>query len=826
MFFRKSSSPNRLADLEQSLRPQSHHNKPHQKQRAQKEHCQEKHSQRKCEAKAFDFNESISLEYDGDSFAASLSYEASEQPYADPETVTSPWNNGGDAPTTPQSLSLEDTSTPLVTEAFHVESFGIAEPQSSYPAYPAAPVADVSTPEIPSPTLSTQAQWEEEAQGLATDNWGEPMPQAPSEYNQSPTMQQPVAEVKSMAVEPPTAQVPPAPATPVIPAVETPVTRQTYTSPTYPTHAQEYPTTISVNAAVVPDSETDISLLSAQSLEDEVGYQYPTQQDQSTSFGSPTPSPVFYDPDEGEVSTATALDDRAADAEAFEADIRAILSGEKSYEPQVSPVAEATAPQPAATSSPNPTPAPAQTAPVSQATSHSVFDQMASVVANPLDVGALSLEQQFSEFDRILDREARPVPVQPTVVPQKTAYASEVEVGDRQHNNEDLQPMVSKAFTVFEEPSCTKVYTQNLSNASDLNETNLAEPFVFLTSSIEKKRLPWFINEILQNNENQLVEDRKNQIMSESRKLLNFDNISLGPSVGDVFQAKNQWIGIRKSLFNFAKFDGLFGFNPNIRINGQFDSETYKKNNKDYSGENAIVFPSYWQLLELLKNRLSEAKIKFDDKIIANEIRGCVNGKPSKNEFINLIFYIMLGTETYRCPRWYVIAMMVLDLISAGKISWDNVFGERKNGKLHYWPPSTLSAVHNSQNPDNDGLATIQEEINVIVAWLNMVAPAAVSLNGNAWDLETVKNAIEFRIVKTDKMCEIQFSPPAKTVPTIDDPKAFPTLAAKPSPELVKSASPSSNPHRNSSNNNNNSTHIQVPTPSFQNPSKKDPKQK
>jgi hypothetical protein len=425
MFFRKSSSPNRLADLEQSLRPQPHPNRPHQKQNAQKEHCPDKHGQRKCEAKAFDFNESISLEYDGDSFGASLSYEASEQPYADPATVASPWNNSGDAAVTSQSLGLEDTSTPLVTEAFHVESFGIAEPQSSYPAYLAAPVADVSKPEIPSPTLSAQSQWVEEAQGLAADIWGEPMPQAPSEYNQSLAMQQPIAEVKSMEVKLTTAQMPSAPTTPVIPVVETPVTHQTYTSPTYPTYAQEYPTTISVNAAIVPDSETDVPLESAQSLEDEVGYQYPMQQNQSTSFGNSTPSPVFYDPDEGEVITATAFEDRAADAEAFEADIRAILSGEKSYEPQVSPVTEATAPQPAAPpSTPNPTPAPAQTAPVSQATSHSIFDQMASVDANTLDVEALSLEQQFSEFDRILDREARPVPLQPTVVPQETYGSS------------------------------------------------------------------------------------------------------------------------------------------------------------------------------------------------------------------------------------------------------------------------------------------------------------------------------------------------------------------------------------------------------------------
>jgi hypothetical protein len=103
------------------------------------------------------------------------------------------------------------------------------------------------------------------------------------------------------------------------------------------------------------------------------------------------------------VSTASAFEDRAADAEAFEADIRAILSGEKSYE------LEATAPQPAAPSSPNPTPAPTQTAPVSQAISHSIFDQMASVDANTLDVGALSLEQQFSEFDRIFESQNRPL---------------------------------------------------------------------------------------------------------------------------------------------------------------------------------------------------------------------------------------------------------------------------------------------------------------------------------------------------------------------------------------------------------------------------------
>lgn len=789
MFFRKSSSPNRLADLEQSLRPQSHHNKPHQKQHSRKEPCPDKHTQRKCEAKAFDFNESISLEYDGDAFGASLSYEASEHPYADPTTVTLPWHNGGEATTAPQSLSLEDTSTPLVTEAFHVESFGIAEPQSSYPAYLAAPVADVSKPEIPSPTLSAQAQWAEEAQGLAADIWGEPMPQAPSEYNQAPAMQQPIAEVKSMAVEPSTAQMPPAPATPAIPVVETPVTHQAYTPPTYPTYAQEYPTTISVNAAIVPDSETDVLLESAQSLEDEVGCQYPMQQNQSTSFGNSTPSPVFYDPDEGEVSTATAFEDRAADAEAFEADIRAILSGEKSYEPQAAPVAETTAPQSAAPSSPNPAPAPAQTAPVSQATSHSVFDQMASVDANTLDVGALSLEQQFSEFDRILEREARPVPVQATVVPQETAYAAEVEVGDRQYK--ELQPMVSKPFNTSEEPSYAKVDAQNLSNASELNETNLAESFGFgfdinkLESmptfpSIEKKNFAEFVELIVANGIN--VKENITSIRKSCTNILSFDVRSLGGAVGDIYQAHGQWIGIKRELFDFRSKEsnnGLFGIPSSINLNGKivninrfFDHERYQNDNKDkpYSGADAIVFPHYWEFLELLQHHIKP----FQDQNIANNIRSCLV-KPSQDVFINLIFLIIFGAETHRCTRWYVIAMMVLDLISGGKIKWDNVFGQRIQNQLVYWPPSTLTAVFNSKYFNNPDLATIQEENNVVEEWLKMVAPGAKMMDGR-WDAKTVKKAVETRIQSNGEIVKEAFQPIAKQAPQMTE---FPALGPK-----------------------------------------------
>jgi hypothetical protein len=125
----------------------------------------------------------------------------------------------------------------------------------------------------------------------------------------------------------------------------------------------------------------------------------------------------------GEEAEAGKLSTDAFDAEAFAADIEAILMGQP--EPLAQPpraasdstpspaqphphdvfdqIAQGKLPPPTSTPLPEP-PVPAEARPF--AYSHAIFDQMAEnmAYANSFDLGTISLEQQFDEFDRLLDQ--------------------------------------------------------------------------------------------------------------------------------------------------------------------------------------------------------------------------------------------------------------------------------------------------------------------------------------------------------------------------------------------------------------------------------------
>lgn len=119
---------------------------------------------------------------------------------------------------------------------------------------------------------------------------------------------------------------------------------------------------------------------------------------------SPQPVQALSDDDFDEFERGT-VRDRAADAEAFAADLAAILRGEKVYEPPVETPAEAPpAPkpqtQPASQSQ-------AQSVPPKKPNPHDIFDQMGRNMAHAtaFDLGTFSLEQRFDEFDRLLDKQ-------------------------------------------------------------------------------------------------------------------------------------------------------------------------------------------------------------------------------------------------------------------------------------------------------------------------------------------------------------------------------------------------------------------------------------
>lgn len=124
---------------------------------------------------------------------------------------------------------------------------------------------------------------------------------------------------------------------------------------------------------------------------------------------SPEEQPLRYTAPR--VESASAFDvipatGRAADADAFEADLRAILSGEKTYEPTQQQT------------SPTPPPVQNQEEQTTTANPHDIFDQggKSMAYANSFDLGTVSLQQRFDELDRLLDeQEKKSVPTVQTV---------------------------------------------------------------------------------------------------------------------------------------------------------------------------------------------------------------------------------------------------------------------------------------------------------------------------------------------------------------------------------------------------------------------------
>lgn len=128
----------------------------------------------------------------------------------------------------------------------------------------------------------------------------------------------------------------------------------------------------------------------------------------SPPIKAPEPVEALSDDDFDEFERAS-TEGRASDAEAFTADLASILRGEKVYEPpKETPVQTQSAPfsstpQPSA---PQPQSPPPPVTP-KQARPHDVFNQMGRNVshATAFDLGTFSLEQRFDEFDRMLDEE-------------------------------------------------------------------------------------------------------------------------------------------------------------------------------------------------------------------------------------------------------------------------------------------------------------------------------------------------------------------------------------------------------------------------------------
>ena len=213
--------------------------------------------------------------------------------------------------------------------------------------------------------------------------------------------------------------------------------------------------------------------------------------------------------------------------------------------------------------------------------------------------------------------------------------------------------------------------------------------------------------------------------------------------LGNIYQAKSFWLGFEKKALPQLQFAAEFrSINPKS-INTQFDSE----NPPQYNGTDALIllFPQYPDLYTLLLNKgILDGRDNQKDAALAEGIRQIIaqnlTTEPANDEKAELSYItclLMFGSETLRCRRWYCISLMILDLISAGKISWKQVFGPRQVGQQHYYPPSTNSAVNNSKSPQNSSLQTIEEENAVINLWLKLMSEG--QQYGRSWVISTIQ---------------------------------------------------------------------------------------
>ena len=320
-----------------------------------------KRKRRQEEARAFDWNESIELQYNSNAFdqgeEIELSYSSDAFPTATPEAMSF---------SAPNSFAseLEDESLPFEVEAFEVDEEVI-------------PVTKQVTPQ-PEMTLELEDEslpfeveaFEVDEEVIPVTKQVTPQPETTSQpeiTEDSPPKPMEVEPVKVTVVPP--SEIPLRPASPV-----------------------KQPTTVE-------------SISDQQELSDSGAF----AADLQAILNEPTSVEPISDQEE------------LSDAKAFAADLQAILNGEKTYDSEqqqvvsTSPTAKPAPPtshphdifDQGKTANSTPPQQPAEPETPSMSRSHAVFDQMGKNMAHATDFDQgtvnLALEQTFDEFDRILD---------------------------------------------------------------------------------------------------------------------------------------------------------------------------------------------------------------------------------------------------------------------------------------------------------------------------------------------------------------------------------------------------------------------------------------
>jgi hypothetical protein len=126
----------------------------------------------------------------------------------------------------------------------------------------------------------------------------------------------------------------------------------------------------------------------------------------------------------------------------------------------------------------------------------------------------------------------------------------------------------------------------------------------------------------------------------------------------------------------------------------------------------AILIPAYSDILEFINLHCGITRCTSIE--LGLEISNLLNGATTQNRCATFLYLCMFGAEAERCPRWFGINVMLLDLVCTGVLTWENLFAPRRG--LGFYPPSTVEAVRNSRDP-HEYTETIQEEVRIIELW-------------------------------------------------------------------------------------------------------------
>jgi hypothetical protein len=711
------------------------------------------------EARAFDWDEAIALQYSPDSFPTPDSQPASFAPAAD----------------------LDDPAMPFTVEGFEADAGAIAPPPDPSPSHSASePLTQPIEPKATtcSEAKPLEAEVHEQAKAFAAEvlnlikaqvnttpapptTTEPPVPPAPSVPAAAPVTAPPVA-----AAPVPTAPVSPPASPPALPS--TPPQSEALSAPPVPVadakKAEEAKELVSellnlIKAHVVPEPKgTAAPAPHAKTQSSEHPFAQATNYDQGTvpveipvvrSVPPATPAPVpphIFD----------ALDQR--------------WNAEAQANAQISQAKETPVSEPAATPAPT-TVIPADTHDTSK---HHHHTKDASLHPQTITVKAAEVPATTTT-SAVAEAKAMMAP--------DPALVSRFDEFDRLLEQQDHTQSV-------EYPPEPALDTHPLSSASGSSDHLLSEPLGEETWGNELKygELATATESVVKSLSEK---DGTSWLTKTFRKIMSWDTLQLGSRIGVIYKV-NSWLAIPTKLF---KDSGLYSekiveldqLTANKTLNVG-DYRGWKDYKKQLSNSNLVVFFQYPDLFTLIPK-------DFTDKGLANDIREQVakgfRGEPltykyddKDNELACLIYLTMFGAETQRCPRWYGICLMILDLISAGELTWKQVFSAREGKEsVKYFPPSTLQAVLNATKL-NLHSNTIEEENAVISKWLDLVAGKTKNnptQQQKVLDWTINRNWAIEQIQERFKSTKPMFYKPgvSKPVPSVSDGTNFPALSSK-----------------------------------------------